>query len=89
MAPAAHGATIGPGLVTVIGIIGGVILFGTALSRPLFLGIGAVLFGLACLAIAGSTAHESAPCRAISASSAVGLLWGFYPLLIQLWKVDG
>jgi drug/metabolite transporter (DMT)-like permease len=87
-APAAHGATIGPGLVTVIGIVGGVILFATALTRQLFLGIGAVLFGLACLAIAGSTHTNPTILLGDLCFLGVGLIWGCYPLLIQLWRVD-
>ncbi|SFI12674.1 Permease of the drug/metabolite transporter (DMT) superfamily [Bosea sp. OK403] len=87
-APAAHGATIGPGLVTVIGIVGGVILFATVLTRQLVLGIGAVLFGLACLAIAGSTHTNPTILLGDLCFLGVGLIWGCYPLLIQLWRVD-
>jgi drug/metabolite transporter (DMT)-like permease len=89
MAPAAHGATIGPGTVTLIGIIGSVALFGTVLSRPLVTGVVAVLAGLACLAIAGSTGATSGTLWGDLCFVAVGTLWGFYPLLVQLWKVDG
>ena len=54
-APAAHGATIGPGLVTVISIIGSVALFGAIITRQLVIGIVAVLLGLTCLGIADTT----------------------------------
>ncbi|POR55496.1 drug/metabolite transporter (DMT)-like permease [Bosea psychrotolerans] len=87
-APAAHGATIGPGLVTVIGIVGGVVLFATVLTRQLVLGIGAVLFGLACLAVAGSTHTNPTILLGDLCFLGVGLIWGCYPLLIQLWRVD-
>lgn len=89
MAPAAHGATIGPGTVTIIGIIGSVVLFGAVLSRRLIFGVASVLAGLACLAIAGSTGATSMTLWGDLCFLGVGLLWGFYPLLIQLWRVDG
>ena len=87
-APAAHGATIGPGLVTVIGIVGGVILFGAKLTRQLVLGVGAVLAGLLSLGIAGSTHTNPTILLGDLFFIGVGLIWGCYPLLIQLWRVD-
>lgn len=89
LAPAAHGATIGPGTVTLIGIAGSVVLFGAALTRNLVVGVIGVLAGLACLGIAGSTGASANALRGDLCFLGVGLLWGFYPLLIQLWKVDG
>lgn len=89
LAPAAHGATIGPGTVTLIGIAGSVVLFGAALTRNLVVGVIGVLAGLACLGIAGSTGASANTLRGDLCFLGVGLLWGFYPLLIQLWKVDG
>ncbi len=89
LAPAAHGATIGPGTVTLIGIIGSVVLFGAVLSRRLVIGIAGVLAGLACLGIAGSTGSTAGTLRGDLCFLGVGLLWGFYPLMVQLWKVDG
>ncbi len=87
-APAAHGAVIGPGTVTVIGIIGGVALFGAVLTRQLVLGVAAVLIGLACLGIAGTTQTNPAILFGDLCFLGVGLVWGGYPLLIQLWKVN-
>ena len=89
LAPAAHGATIGPGMVTLIGIAGSVVLFGAALTRNLIVGVIGMLAGLACLGIAGSTGASAGTLRGDLCFLGVGLLWGFYPLLIQLWKVDG
>lgn len=89
MAPAAHGATIGPGTVTMIGIIGSVVLFGAALTGRLMIGVAGVLGGLLCLGIAGSAGASAATLRGDLCFLGVGLLWGFYPLLIQLWRVDG
>lgn len=89
LAPAAHGATIGPGTVTLIGIGGSVVLFGAMLTRNLIIGVIGVLAGLACLGIAGSTGSTAGTLRGDLCFLGVGLLWGFYPLLIQLWKVNG
>ncbi|MGX5736188.1 DMT family transporter [Bosea thiooxidans] len=88
-APAAHGATIGPGTVTVIGIAASVWLFGAVLTRNLVIGVLGVLGGLACLAIAGSTGGHDSTLPGDLMFLCVGLLWGFYPVMIQLWKVDG
>lgn len=89
MAPAAHGATIGPGTVTLIGIAGSVVLFGAVLSPRLIAGVAAVIAGLGCLAFAGSSGATDDTLWGDLCFLGVGLLWGFYPLLIQLWKVDG
>lgn len=89
MAPAAHGATIGPGTVTLIGIAGSVVLFGAVLSRRLIAGVVTVVAGLACLAIAGGSGTGESTLRGDLCFFVVGVLWGFYPLLVQLWKVDG
>jgi drug/metabolite transporter (DMT)-like permease len=91
VAPAAHGASIGPGTVTLIGIIGGVMMFGTKLSRPLVIGIAVVLSGLACLAVAGAKPSAATPDMLWGdlCFLGVGLLWGFYPLMLTRWKTDG
>lgn len=89
LAPAAHGATIGPGTVTVIGIVCSVWLFGAALTRNLVIGVAGVLSGLACLAIAGSTGGHDSTLPGDLMFLGVGLLWGFYPVMIQYWKIDG
>ncbi|WP_332686891.1 DMT family transporter [Bosea sp. (in: a-proteobacteria)] len=88
MAPAAHGAVIGPGMVTVIGIVGSVVLFGSRLSRPLVIGVCAVLVGLACLGFAGTRHTNATILLGDLCFLGVGLIWGGYPLLIQLWRVD-
>lgn len=90
MAPAAHGASIGPGTVTLIGIIGGVVLFGTRLTKPLVAGVIVVMCGLAALAWAGTqTTNMPNLLWGDLCFLGVGLLWGFYPLMLTLWKVDG
>ncbi len=90
MAPAAHGASIGPGTVTLIGIIGGVLLFGTQLTGALMVGVGIVLAGLLALALATTTAtHIPNVLLGDLCFLGVGLIWGGYPLALQLWKIDG
>lgn len=89
MAPAAHGATIGPGTVTLIGIVGSVVLFGTKLTPGLLAGVASVLIGLACLAFASGTGATPTVLLGDLCFLGVGLLWGFYPLIVQLWRVDG
>lgn len=87
-APAAHGATIGPGLVTVISIIGSVVMFGAVITRQLVLGIVGVLLGLVCLGIAGTTHTNPSILFGDLCFVGVGLIWGMYPLLVQLWRLD-
>jgi drug/metabolite transporter (DMT)-like permease len=90
MAPAAHGASIGPGTVTLIGIIGGVLLFGTQLTGALMVGVGIVLAGLLAMALAATTAtHMPNVLLGDLCFLGVGLIWGGYPLALQLWKIDG
>jgi drug/metabolite transporter (DMT)-like permease len=89
MAPASHGASIGPGTVTVIGAVGAVVMFGARLTPQLVIGIAVVLAGLAALAFAGATSAMPNVILGDLCFLGVGLLWGGYPLLIQKWKVDG
>lgn len=90
MAPAAHGASIGPGTVTLIGIIGSVVLFGAKLTGQLALGVAVVLCGLGALAWAGTkTTGMPDMLWGDLCFLGVGLLWGFYPLVLARWKVDG
>ncbi len=90
MAPAAHGASIGPGTVTLIGIIGSVAMFGAKLTKPLAAGILVVLCGLGALAWAGTrTTDMPNMLWGDLCFLGVGLLWGFYPLMLARWKVNG
>lgn len=88
LAPAAHGATITPGTVTMIGIAGSVVMFGAAITRNLVIGTAGMLAGLACLAIAGSAGGHGALTGDLL-FLCCGLLWGFYPLMVQRWRIDG
>ncbi|MFY8157329.1 MAG: DMT family transporter [Rhabdaerophilum sp.] len=88
LSPAAHGASIGPGTVTVIGAVGGWLIFGADPGRRGWLGIGVVLGGLALIALAATTSGARNVLLGDLCFFGVGLLWGGYPLLLQLWKVD-
>src|SRR4051794_13916175 len=87
MAPASHAAAIGPGTVTVIGVIGSMVLFGVKPSRPIVIGIGVVLAGLAAIGVAGSRTGGPSIVVGDLLFLATDLLWGFYPLLLQKWNV--
>ena len=50
-------AAIGPGTVTVIGVIGSMVLFGVKPSRPIVIGIGGLLLG-ALLMLAAMVSHR-------------------------------
>jgi drug/metabolite transporter (DMT)-like permease len=88
LAPAAHGATIGPGIVVTISIVGGAWLFGARLTRQAVLGLVIVLAGLGAFALGTS----AAPTRNIVIGDLcfllMALIWGFYPLALQKWKTD-
>jgi drug/metabolite transporter (DMT)-like permease len=88
LAPAAHGATIGPGTVACMSLVGGALMFGTRPGGMALAGFGIVLLGLICFAIGSGLA----PSRYILIGDAMfflmALLWGGYPLVIQKWRVD-
>lgn len=88
LAPAAHGASIAPGTVTVIGVIGGVLVFGMRLTPPLAAGVLIVLAGLAMLALGGAKGDMPHVLLGDLCFLGVGILWGAYPLLVQLWRLD-
>jgi drug/metabolite transporter (DMT)-like permease len=87
LAPASHGAAIGPGTVTVIGVVGSAVLFGVRPPRAALFGIAVVLAGLALIGIAGSRAGGPSIVVGDLLFLATGLLWGLYPLLLQKWNV--
>jgi drug/metabolite transporter (DMT)-like permease len=88
LAPAAHGAAIAPGTVTVIGAVGAYFLFGARLSGAAMAGIGIVLGGLFLIGLAGTTSGARNVVLGDLCFLGVGLIWGVYPLLLQLWRVD-
>lgn len=87
LAPASHGAAIGPGTVTVIGVVGSAILFGVKPPPLALVGIGVVLTGLAAIAVAGSRTGSETVLVGDLFFLATGLLWGLYPLMLQRWNV--
>jgi drug/metabolite transporter (DMT)-like permease len=88
LAPAAHGATIGPGIVALMSLLGGVYLFGGMITRQAIFGLAIVLVGLACFAL-GAT---RAPTRDVLVGDLcfflMAIVWGGYPLAVQKWKID-
>ncbi|KAA2236992.1 DMT family transporter [Salinarimonas soli] len=87
LAPAAHGAAIQPGTVTVIGAVGSIVMFGVRPPRIVAAGILTVLAGLACIGIAGGTSGSRSIVTGDLCFLAAGALWGLYPLLLQRWQV--
>jgi drug/metabolite transporter (DMT)-like permease len=87
LAPAAHGAAIQPGMVTVIGAVGTVLLFGVRPPPAVVAGIATVLVGLACIGVAGGTSGSRSIVLGDLCFLAAGSLWGLYPLLLQRWGV--
>jgi drug/metabolite transporter (DMT)-like permease len=89
LAPAAHGATITPGTVLVIGSIASVMLLGSRVTGSLISGIGIALAGLACIGLSSSSAIGADVFRGDLMFLATGLLWGLYPTMIQRWRIEG
>jgi drug/metabolite transporter (DMT)-like permease len=89
LAPAAHGATITPGTVLVIGSVASVVLLGTKVSLRLVMGICIALAGLACIGLSSGAAGGPEVLKGDLMFLATGLLWGLYPTMIQRWRVDG
>jgi drug/metabolite transporter (DMT)-like permease len=87
LAPAAHGASIQPGTVTLLGAVGSIVLFGAVPTRFTVIGIAIVLAGLACIGLAGSTSGSSKVILGDLCFLAAGTLWGLYPLMLQRWNV--
>jgi drug/metabolite transporter (DMT)-like permease len=88
LAPASHGATIGPGTVTVIGAVGSFLMFGVRLASVQIAGLALVLVGLAVIAVAGASSPDPSVWRGDLLFLATGLIWGTYPLILQRWKLD-
>ena len=88
-APAAHGAALGPGTVTAVGVVYGIVAARAAPTVPTLLGLGGILIGLLCIMLAGSIA-PTGPATLVGDGLFVlmGLLWGFYPILLHRWRVE-
>ncbi len=88
LAPAAHGATIGPGMVVTISLVGGAMLFGAKLSRQAILGLLVVMAGLAFFAMGAGAAPSRNVIIGDICFVLMALIWGGYPLALQKWKID-
>jgi drug/metabolite transporter (DMT)-like permease len=88
-APAAHGATIGPGTVTLMSALGSWLVFGARPTRALGIGIFVVLCGLGLIGFASTQSLSPTVPYGDACFLGVGLIWGSYPLLLQRWKIDG
>ncbi len=88
LAPAAHGATIGPGMVASISVLGGAWLFGARVAPKALAGLAIVLAGLACFAVGASVAPSRDVVIGDILFMLMALLWAGYPLALQYWKID-
>jgi drug/metabolite transporter (DMT)-like permease len=88
LAPAAHGATIGPGIVALMSLLGGVYLFGGTITRQAIFGLTIVLAGLACFALGATRAPTKDVLLGDLCFFIMALVWGGYPLAVQKWRID-
>jgi drug/metabolite transporter (DMT)-like permease len=88
LAPAAHGAAMGPGTVTTIGIVYGMVASRAVPTLWALAGLGAIFAGLTTIAIAGSTTGASNVLLGDAFFILTGLLWGFYPIMLHRWRVE-
>lgn len=87
-APAAHGAALGPGTVTAIGVVYGIVASGRAPAAWTLAGLGAIAAGLATVALSASVSDGRDVLLGDVFFVITGLLWGFYPILIHRWRVE-
>lgn len=89
LAPAAHGAALGPGTVTAVGVVYGIVVSGRLPPRLTALGLAVVVAGLASIAIAGTASGSRSVVLGDLCFFGTGLMWGFYPVLLHRWGVSG
>ena len=87
LAPAAHGSALGPGTVTVVGVVYAIVMAGALPRWPIRIGLALALSGLIAIAAAGSASGSRAIVLGDLCFFATGLLWGFYPVLLHRWRV--
>lgn len=87
LAPAAHGAALGPGTVTTVGVVYGIVAAGALPSRLTMAGLATILAGLTSIAIAGTTSGSPQVVLGDLMFFSSGLLWGFYPILLYRWRL--
>ena len=88
-APAAHGAALAPGTVTVVGVVYAIVLAGRLPAPLVLVGLAMAVAGLATIAAAGSASGSGTVLLGDALFFATGLLWGFYPVLLHRWRVPG
>lgn len=88
LAPAAHGAALGPGTVTAVGVVYGAVLAGVLPPILTRLGLALVIAGLGAIALAGTTSGSASVVLGDLCFILTGLLWGFYPVLLHRWNVS-
>ncbi len=87
LSPAAHGAALGPGTVTTVGVVYGMIAAAVRPSILSVVGLATILAGLATIAAAGSASGGSHVLVGDLLFFVTGLLWGFYPILLHRWRI--
>lgn len=87
-APAAHGAALGPGTVTVVGVVYSIVI--SRIVPPVLtrVGLALVLAGLVAVALAGAASGSANVVFGDLCFFLTGLLWGFYPVLTHRWRID-
>jgi drug/metabolite transporter (DMT)-like permease len=88
LAPASHGATIGPGIVTMMSVVGGALMFGAVLRKQAVLGMVIGLIGLICFGFASGFSGTPETIKGDICFLFMALIWGYYPLALQKWRVD-
>lgn len=87
LAPAAHGAALAPGTVTVVGVVYAILIAGRLPSWLTRTGLVLATAGLATIAAAGSAGGSGSVAQGDLFFFATGLIWGFYPILLHRWRV--
>lgn len=89
LAPAAHGAALGPGAVTAVGVVYGLV---SGMAVPVgwtWAGLISIAAGLAGIAVAGTVSGSPNVLAGDLLFLTNGVIWGFYPVLLMRWRVDG
>lgn len=87
-APAAHGSALGPGTVTVVGVVYSIVISRIVPPALTQVGLALVLAGLAAVALAGAASGSANVVFGDICFFLTGLLWGFYPVLTHRWRID-
>lgn len=88
MAPAAYGAAVQPGMVTVVSTLGAIALFGVRPTAAGSVGIAAAIGGLACFALSGATDVGGTALIGVACFVVAGTLWGLFVIATRAWGTD-